>query len=395
MRFFSRSGSTNDAAVLERDAADPNVLEGEDWPRGQMQAASWAGWPSDWATPWMHDLGGDEYLRKVSTVMTCVDLNSRTLATMPIYGLYQGNPEKLPDWAENPEPLVYADWIEFAKVLINSILLCGEAVIWATHVDAYGYPARFVVLDVSQLRIEPNGRGGVHIYMGGELLDPREYCHIKYQSLSGRARGISPLEWVGKNLIGADALERYAAEIAQHGVHSVITTPGPQTPRQVDDIKEGWMTNRKANPAAPAVLFGGYKFDVLTLSPKDMALLDLRVFDETRIAQALGVPAFLAGLPQTDGMTYSNANGLFDFHWRSTLRPLAATIYQALSQWLRPPGHSIEANRDEYVRPGLADRAEAYAKLHGIVDEETGERAITISEIRSAERFSTNHHGAL
>ena len=35
----------------------------------------------------------------------------------------------------------------------------------------------------------------------------------------------------------------------------------------------------------------------------------------------------------------------------------------ALSQWLLPTGQSVELNRDEYSRPGLFERAQAYNLL--------------------------------
>ena len=61
---------------------------------------------------------------------------------------------------------------------------------------------------------------------------------------------------------------------------------------------------------------------------------------------------------------------------------------QALSGWLLPRGTSVELNRDEYVKPGLLERAQSYQTLYNIADPTTGERAISIDEIREAERFA-------
>ena len=87
-------------------------------------------------------------------------------------------------------------------------------------------------------------------------------------------------------------------------------------------------------------------------------------------------------------MTYSNVQQLFEYHWRAGLSTKAAAVMQALSGWLLPRGTTIELNRDEYVKPGLAERAVAYQTLYNIVDPATGERAIYIDEIREAERFA-------
>lgn len=52
----------------------------------------------------------------------------------------------------------------------------------------------------------------------------------------------------------------------------------------------------------------------------------------------------------------------------------------ALSNWALPRGSSVELNRDEYSRPALPERANAYATLAGI-------GAITAEEIRAMERL--------
>ena len=252
----------------------------------------------------------------------------------------------------------------------------------------YGFPARFVALHPRAVAIEANGAGGVRIRLGhdGDELPPADVLHVRYQQLPMSVRGIGPLEWLGSNLVSAAALERYAADIAQHGVWAVLTHPGNLDQQQVADLKLGWQTNRAADPSAPAVLSGGVEFDVLSMSPKDMALLDLRVFDEQRIASAFGVPPFLIGLPNPGGMTYSNASSLFDFHWRGTLRTIAQSIARPLSRWALPGDQVVEFNRDEYVRPDLAGRAAAYQQLHGISDESG--RALTVTEIRRAESLA-------
>jgi phage portal protein BeeE len=106
---------------------------------------------------------------------------------------------------------------------------------------------------------------------------------------------------------------------------------------------------------APAILSGGMTLQTLTLSPRDMALLELRTFDEVRIATALGVPPYLAGLPSPDGMTYNTAALVADWHWRSTLRPFATAFSAAFSWWALPGRQRLEFNGDEYTRPAMAD----------------------------------------
>jgi phage portal protein BeeE len=120
-----------------------------------------------------------------------------------------------------------------------------------------------------------------------------------------------------------------------------------------------------------------------------MALLELRQFDEARVAVLLGVPPTLLGLPSGDSsMTYRNVEGVYDFHWRAYLRPKAATIMEAMSHWALAEEERVELNRDEYVRPAFAERITGWSTLFNIYDPSTGQRAVTIDEIRTAERLT-------
>jgi phage portal protein BeeE len=117
------------------------------------------------------------------------------------------------------------------------------------------------------------------------------------------------------------------------------------------------------------------------MSPKDMTMFELSQFTEARIAELLGVPGPLVGLPGAGSLVYSNITSLFDFHDRASLRPKAADVMAALSFWALPRGQSVELNRDEYTRPSFNERADAWVKLKaaGIVDAD---------EVRAAERFA-------
>ena len=89
----------------------------------------------------------------------------------------------------------------------------------------------------------------------------------------------------------------------------------------------------------PAVLSGGIKWKPTQINPRDMALLELSQYNESRIAVLLGVPPFLVGLPGGgDSMTYANASGYFDYHWRAHLRPKAKRSWPPSPAGLLPRG---------------------------------------------------------
>jgi hypothetical protein len=122
-----------------------------------------------------------------------------------------------------------------------------------------------------------------------------------------------------------------------------------------------------------------------------MALVDLQQLNDSRIAVLLGVPPVIVGLPSGgDSMTYSNVTMLFDFHWRAGLRPKAQMLMGALSQWALPRGVRVEVNRDAYIQPEPLQRAQTAQILAGIVDPVTGQQAMTVAEIRAAERLDNS-----
>ena len=370
---------------------------------GYVTATPWAGWPVGWDTPYMEptpafstffgygaaDPAG--YLTRVSTVGTCVDINTRAVVAMAAYQVTAGVPGDLPEWyRSSPEPLVYADWCEFIGVVVDDLQLHGEAFLWCLARFANGYPSRFVAIDPARVELDDAGRYTVTIPDDGRRveLDRSDVCHLKYKHDRQTRRGYGPLAWSGRQVVAVDLLDKYAANIAANGVSAVLTAPGDLTAEQASQVRHDWAGLRRTNPGVPAVLSGGVTYSPLSMSPRDMALLDLKIFDLQMIANAFGVPNGLAGLPTAaGGLTYSSPSMLRDQHWTGYLLSLCQRIAGPLSNWLLPRGTRFEFNPDRYLQVSLPERMNAYAVGHGIVDEQ-GRRAITVPEIRVAERYA-------
>jgi hypothetical protein len=192
------------------------------YPEGQLENSgimpdvqAWQGWPVGWETPLWNSNGMPQKL--VSTLWTCIDLNTRQLASFPIYGVKGVNVVALPEWSNNPEPSLYSDWTEAAKQMFNTYQSMGEIILWATGrykdglgPNGIGSVARFVVLNPQLVNIEL-ADGAIEYRLGNQVLDPNDVCHIKYQSMPTNLRGIGPLEWAAKSIVSAAALEQPVA----------------------------------------------------------------------------------------------------------------------------------------------------------------------------------------
>jgi HK97 family phage portal protein len=385
-------------ADVPAGVGDSNVM----YP-GYVSATPWAGWPVGWDTPFMEPTPSHStffgygqtdpagYLTRVSTVGTCVDINSRALVAMAAYAVKAGVPIDLPDWYQtSPEPLEYADWCEFIGLVVDDLMYRGEAILWATAHYADGFPQRFVALDPGRVTIDERGRYAVTADDGtiAVELDRADVCHIRYKHDRTSGRGYGPLAWAGRDVVAADVLDRYADNLARHGTSAVLTAPGDLTAQQADNIRRDWARLRAQNPGTPAVLSGGITYASQSMTPRDMALLDLKIFDLQMISTAFGVPAGMAGLPQAaGGLTYSSPVMLRDTHWTGFLLPLCQRIAGPLSNWLLPRGTRFEFNPDRYLQASAGERAQMWATLAAIGDAD-GRTAITIPEIRTAERLA-------
>jgi HK97 family phage portal protein len=382
----------------------PNVPEGFGdvhamYPEGQLESSgimpevmAWQGWPTGWNTPLWN--GQPSFSKLVSTLWTCIDLNTRQLASFPIYGVKGVTVVPLPEWSNNPEPEMYSDWTEAAKQLFNTFQAQGEIFLWCTArkrdglgPNGIGSVQRFVVLNPSFVNVEWSN-GEIEYRLQGERIDKVDLLHIKYQSQPSNLRGIGPLEWCGQSVLSAAALEKMNANLASKGgvPWAVLKSQRKLNGTESKSLQDAWIRGAQSRNGAPAVLSGSIDLETLTISPREMMMLEQRVFDETRIASAFGVPPFLVGLPQPSGLTYANANMLFDFHWRMTLRSSAAAVASAMSNWLLPRGTRFEFNRDDYVKPTDYERAQTDAILFNIIDE-NGNRAKTVDEIRMGNRL--------
>jgi HK97 family phage portal protein len=366
------------------------------YPVDGWHAQAWDGWPTEWDTPWMGPGWSGEgagrhngLFGRVSTAMTCVDLNSRQLGSFPVYGVKGIAPFTLPEWRNNPEPELFDSWPDFMHSSVNGLLFRGECILYCTGRFANGSVARFTTLNPDLVDVEFIEGHRVVTLAGAEL--PSADVNItRYQSWPGAIRGITPIEWIGRSLETSGALESYAAGLASRGgiPWAVLKGRGSISRDQAETAQRRWVEAGRRRDGAPAVIGGDLDLQPVSISPRDMALLELRQFDEQRICAAFGVPSYLVNVSQGGQLVYANAESLFEHHWRATLRPLADLLASSWSSWLLPRGSLLEFNPDRYTQPPLGERVAAWTALHAIVDPATGERAMSVEEIRTAERLA-------
>lgn len=391
MSFWSwlRGGTSditpNDTVTLPPSVGPdytPGDPDGVEWVSDEVEgrslpsilASPWSGWPLGWQTPEWNARGGC----LVDTAWACLDLNASVLSTMPVYKTRNGQVVDPEQWMVNPDPRIYGSWNEFAKELFWEYQL-GEAFVMATDYFSTGYPMFMRVLPACMVKVEIHG--ATRRYWLGSVEITGDVLCIPYKRSLTAARGTGPLDSAGARLTAAGVLARYMADmVAAPPPYMTLETEQELNQESAQDVLDQWVASRTTNRGYPAVLDAGVTLNTHQLNAKDMALLELAQFNESRIAILLGVPPFLVGLPSGgDSMTYSNVSSLFDFHDRASLRPKASAVMAALSNWALPRGQGVELDREEYSRPALPERAQAYAQLASF-------GAITGQQVAAVER---------
>lgn len=354
----------------------PNPTEFRSLP--VVMPSPWDGWPAEWSTPSFNM--NSRFNELVDVAWMCLNKNASVLSTMPVFRTRAGRMIEPTGWMLNPDPTIYTAWDEFAKQLFWDYQL-GEAFVLPMATGSDGFPARERVIPPWLLNVEM--RDGGRKYNIGSLDVTSEILHIRYKSTTDGAHGVGPLESAGARMITAGVLAKYVRDVAATGgiPEYTLETDMDITREDAQDMKNQWVESRAASPGTPPVMWSGLKLVAHQgMTPRDMTMLEVSQFTEARIAELLGVPGPLVGLPAADSLTYSNITSLFDFHDRATLRPMATSVMSALSFWGLPRGQAVELNRDEYTRPSFDQRADAWVKLvkAGIVDAD---------EVRAAERL--------
>ena len=350
--------------------------------RTRIVPSAWSGWPAEWNASW--NAGAAEL---EETAWTCIDLNASIFSMMPPY-LVGAAPTLNADWMINPNPDQYASWNEFAKQVWWDYQAAGEAFVIADAFYATGWPARFHVVPPWYVQITLVD--GVRQFTMGDQDVTNRMLHIRYTSRTGPdVHGHGPLEVGRGRIIAAQVLAEYATRMVTMGgiPSSVLEHPDELTADQAAELQAQWVQARISSIGEPAVLSGGVTWKPTQMNPTEMGLLELSQYVQSRIAILLGVPPYMVGLPSGgDPLTYKNVVNLFDHHWRAGLRPKAAAVMAAISGWALPRGTTVEVDRDAYTEPDPLERAQTAQILNAIRDEQ-GNPALTVDEIRDAERI--------
>jgi len=315
----------------------------------------------------------------VGTVDRCLQLNAQQVATMPLRYRHADTAQPFePAWVHDPDPAWYPNGISDAVFsIVWSIYGAGEAFLWVTSRYATGFPATWTLLAPATMGVSED-RGVREYRSGGVELDPADVLHVM-RNPNGGLRGRSAVSAYWANVASAYQAEVYAADVYQSSGVNRMALQSTQRldAEQAADLQAQWVAAVQKRLGAPAILPPDVNLlEALTVSPKDLMLIESRDWDARQIAAAFGVPAMLLNIAVSGGMTYQNPAMLADLWWRTELMPCAAKVAAALSRWL-PRGHWVEFDPSQILRPDLSTMVSTWSTL-------LADQVVTPDEYRAA-----------
>jgi len=213
--------------------------------------------------------------------------------------------------------------VELIPLMPHLVEVRGNEQQLITHYEYYTYgKGEFVKIDVKDM---------VHIRQG---IDPNDH-----------RRGHAPLKSVLREILGDESAGQFTTALLNNmAVPGVVLTPrsdgyGGPTKEEAESISA--MYKEKfggANRGAPMVLSGAMNVEVVSFTPDQMKLAELRRIPEERVSAVLGVPAILAGLGAgLNSATYNNTKELKEFFTEQKLVPMWRTVANELTHQLLLP----------------------------------------------------------
>ena len=295
--------------------------------------------------------------------------NKEILNNHPVESLYK-----------RPNPFMSAGLLSHYIVLaINTI---GDAFLYKNR-NAQGKVVQLVPIMPNLVEVRGNSEELITHYeyyqhgKGGENLKipVGDVVHIR-QGIdpNDHRRGHAPLKGVLREILGDEAAGQWSAALLHNmAVPGVVLSPrndslGGPTREEAEAISESYKQKFGGNNrGAPMVLSGSMNVDIVSFSPDQMKLQELRRLPEERISAVLGVPAILAGLGAgLDSATYNNTRELREFFTEQKLIPLWKMVASELTHQLLEPDFGQDNATCEFdynkVRALAEDMDELYKR---------------------------------
>jgi len=302
---------------------------------------------------------------RLSAVYACVRLISDTISTLPYDQYIRRDGQRFPfrpkdSWVDRPSTEMPKT--TFWKQVIVSLLLDGNAFVLVTR--SGNEIVDLTPLNPKQVRVERRDGRKVFILENQTVLGTDRVLHVTEMLMPGELRGVSRIMQAKESLGLGLALEEYAAQFFGNGAYAggVLEFPDKLSPEQRKEIRDTWNAVHQGPRRAHRVgmLWGGGKFNPLTVDPTASQLVDQRKFAVEEIARIFRVPPFMLGVSENAAMAFASIEQQQLFFRQHTIQPYVEMLEDHFQTLLEVPTSFIKFNMSSIVRADLSSRYSAY-----------------------------------
>ena len=307
----------------------------------------------------------EETSLRLSAVYACVRLISDTVSTLPYDQYFRADGQRFPyrpkdGWIDRPSTEMPKT--TFWKQVLISLLLDGNAFVLITR--SGNEVVDLTPLNPKQVRIERRDGRKVYIIANERTVGEDQMLHVTEMLMPGQMRGVSRIEQAKEALGLGLALEEYAAQFFGNGAYAggVLEFPDKLSPEQRKEIRETWNSVHQGPRRAHRVgmLWGGGKFNPLTVDPSASQLVDQRKFAVEEIARIFRVPPFMLGVSENAAMAFASIEQQQLFFRQHTIQPYVQMLEDHFQRLLSNPNSFIKFNMTSIVRADLSTRYSSY-----------------------------------